>query len=341
MTALKNMPISFPGLFGEWEFNPDPIAIHVGHGIYWYGIILAIAMLAGLFLAMKQAKHYGLTEDNVLDMLLWAVPSCIIGSRIYYVIFYLDLYKNADGSLNWGQMLAIWDGGLAIYGTVIVGAIVALVYTRIKKLRFAAMTDLAVLGLMLGQIIGRWANFINREAFGGLTDLPWRMRLWVNSYEYIEVHPTFFYESMWNLAGLLLILFVVSKGRRFDGENTWFYFLWYGIGRFWIEGLRSDSLYLFDWTFMGEPIRVSQALSLVVAVVAAFMLFYNLKIKKRTADGLLVNQIAAARAAERAAEEEAALVQDPTLEEVILEAEAEESMDTTESTGGEKNGETD
>ena len=335
------MPISFPGLFGEWEFNPDPIAIHVGHGIYWYGIILAIAMLAGLFLAMKQAKHYGLTEDNVLDMLLWAVPSCIIGSRIYYVIFYLDLYKNADGSLNWGQMIAIWDGGLAIYGTVIVGAIVALVYTRIKKLRFAAMTDLAVLGLMLGQIIGRWANFINREAFGGLTDLPWRMRLWVNSYEYIEVHPTFFYESMWNLAGLLLILFVVSKGRRFDGENTWFYFLWYGIGRFWIEGLRSDSLYLFDWTFMGEPIRVSQALSLVVAVVAAFMLFYNLKIKKRTADGLLVNQIAAARAAERAAEEEAALAQDPTLEEVILEAEAEESMDTTESTGGEKNGETD
>ena len=341
MTALKNMPISFPGLFGEWEFNPDPIAIHVGHGIYWYGIILAIAMLAGLFLAMKQAKHYGLTEDNVLDMLLWAVPSCIIGSRIYYVIFYLDLYKNADGSLNWGQMIAMWEGGLAIYGTVIVGAIVALVYTRIKKLRFAAMTDLAVLGLMLGQIIGRWANFINREAFGGLTDLPWRMRLWVNSYEYIEVHPTFFYESMWNLAGLLLILFVVSKGRRFDGENTWFYFLWYGIGRFWIEGLRSDSLYLFDWTFMGEPIRVSQALSLVVAVVAAFMLFYNLKIKKRTADGLLVNQIAAARAAERAADEEAALVQDPTLEEVILEAEAEESMDTTESTGGEKNGETD
>ena len=341
MTALKNMPISFPGLFGEWEFNPDPIAIHVGHGIYWYGIILAIAMLAGLFLAMKQAKHYGLTEDNVLDMLLWAVPSCIIGSRIYYVIFYLDLYKNADGSLNWGQMIAIWDGGLAIYGTVIVGAIVALVYTRIKKLRFAAMTDLAVLGLMLGQIIGRWANFINREAFGGLTDLPWRMRLWVNSYEYIEVHPTFFYESMWNLAGLLLILFVVSKGRRFDGENTWFYFLWYGIGRFWIEGLRSDSLYLFDWTFMGEPIRVSQALSLVVAVVAAFMLFYNLKIKKRTADGLLVNQIAAARAAERAAEEEAALAQDPTLEEVILEAEAEESMDTAESTEREKNGETD
>lgn len=290
MTALKDMPISFPGLFGDWEFNPDPIAIHIGHGVYWYGIILALAMLAGLLLCMKQAKHYGLTEDNVLDMVLWAVPCCILGSRIYYVVFYLDLYRNADGSLDWGRIIAIWDGGLAIYGTVIAGVIVALLYTRHKKLKFAAMTDLAVMGLLLGQIIGRWANFINREAFGGLTDLPWRMRLWVSAYQYIEVHPTFLYESLWNLAGLLLILLVVSKGRRFDGENTWFYFLWYGLGRSWIEGLRTDSLYLFDWTVLGQPIRVSQALSVVMAVVAAWMLFYNIRIKKRSAEDLLVNQ---------------------------------------------------
>ena len=296
------MPISFPGLFGDWEFNPDPIAIHIGHGIYWYGIILACAMLAGLFLCMKQAKRFGLTEDNVLDLVLWAVPCCILGSRIYYVIFYLDLYRNADGSLDWGRIIAIWDGGLAIYGTVIAGALVVLIFTRVKKLRFAAMTDLAVMGLLLGQIIGRWANFINREAFGGLTDLPWRMRLWVSASQYIEVHPTFLYESLWNLVGLLLMLFVVTKGRRFDGENTWFYFLWYGLGRAWIEGLRTDSLYLFDWTFMGQPIRVSQALSLVMVVVAAFMLFYNIKIKKRTADGLLVNQLAAAEEARLAAE---------------------------------------
>ena len=302
MTALKDMPISFPGLFGDWEFNPDPIAIHIGHGIYWYGIILACAMLAGLFLCMKQAKRFGLTEDNVLDLVLWAVPCCILGSRIYYVVFYLDLYRNADGSLDWGRIIAIWDGGLAIYGTVIAGALVVLIFTRVKKLRFAAMTDLAVMGLLLGQIIGRWANFINREAFGGLTDLPWRMRLWVSASQYIEVHPTFLYESLWNLVGLLLMLFVVTKGRRFDGENTWFYFLWYGLGRAWIEGLRTDSLYLFDWTFMGQPIRVSQALSLVMVVVAAFMLFYNIKIKKRTADGLLVNQLAAAEEARLAAE---------------------------------------
>lgn len=284
------MPISFPGLFGDWEFNPDPIAIHIGHGVYWYGIILALAMLAGLLLCMKQAKHYGLTEDNVLDMVLWAVPCCILGARIYYVVFYLDLYRNADGSLDWGRIIAIWDGGLAIYGTVIAGVIVALLYTRHKKLKFAAMTDLAVMGLLLGQIIGRWANFINREAFGGLTDLPWRMRLWVSAYQYIEVHPTFLYESLWNLVGLLLILLVVSKGRRFDGENTWFYFLWYGLGRSWIEGLRTDSLYLFDWTILGQPIRVSQALSVVMAVVAAWMLFYNIRIKKRSAEDLLVNQ---------------------------------------------------
>ena len=302
MTALKDMPIRFPGLFGDWEFNPDPIAIHIGHGIYWYGIILACAMLAGLFLCMKQAKRFGLTEDNVLDLVLWAVPCCILGSRIYYVIFYLDLYRNADGSLDWGRIIAIWDGGLAIYGTVIAGALVVLIFTRVKKLRFAAMMDLAVMGLLLGQIIGRWANFINREAFGGLTDLPWRMRLWVSASQYIEVHPTFLYESLWNLVGLLLMLFVVTKGRRFDGENTWFYFLWYGLGRAWIEGLRTDSLYLFDWTFMGQPIRVSQALSLVMVVVAAFMLFYNIKIKKRTADGLLVNQLAAAEEARLAAE---------------------------------------
>ena len=296
------MPISFPGLFGDWEFNPDPIALHIGHGIYWYGIILACAMLAGLFLCMKQAKRFGLTEDNVLDLVLWAVPCCILGSRIYYVIFYLDLYRNADGSLNWGRIVAIWDGGLAIYGTVIAGVIVVLIFTKVKKLRFAAMTDLAAMGLLLGQIIGRWANFINREAFGGLTDLPWRMRLWVSTTQYIEVHPTFLYESLWNLVGLLLMLFVITRGRRFDGENTWFYFLWYGLGRSWIEGLRTDSLYLFDWTFMGQPIRVSQALSMVMVVVAAFMLFYNIKIKKRTADGLLVNQVAeAARLAAEAA----------------------------------------
>ena len=332
MTALKDMPISFPGLFGDWSFNPDPIAIHVGHGIYWYGIILAVAMLAGMLLCMKQAKRFGLTEDNVMDLVLWAVPLCILGSRIYYVVFNLELYRGADGALDWGRIIAIWDGGLAIYGTVIVGVLVAFFYTRYKKLRFAAMTDMAVMGLLLGQVIGRWANFINREAFGAETDLPWRMKLWTSSVMSIEVHPTFFYESLWNLIGLLMILFVVTKGRRFDGENTWFYFLWYGLGRTWIEGLRTDSLYLFDWTFMGQPIRVSQALSLVLTVVAALMLFYHIKIKKASPEGLLVNQLAAQAAAE--AEEAAEIATEEQPEAVEM---AEEPAVEEEETHGDEN----
>ena len=295
-------------------------------------------MLAGLYLCMKQSKHYGLTEDNVMDMVLWAVPCYIIGSRIYYVLFYLDLYRKADGSLDWGAMLRIWDGGLAIYGTVIVGVLVALIYTKRHKIPFFAMTDLAVMGLMLGQIIGRWANFINREAFGTETTLPWRMKLWVTSYTSIEVHPTFLYESLWNLIGLLLIVFIVSKGRRFDGENTWFYFLWYGLGRSWIEGLRTDSLYLFNWELFGQRIRVSQALSIVMAAVAAFMLVYNIAVKKRSPEGLWVNRVAAekARAAAAASEDvvlaETLLNEEPTAGEetdaVETEAETAEAVET-------------
>ena len=161
------------------------------------------------------------------------------------------------------------------------------------------------------------------------------MRLWVSASQYIEVHPTFLYESLWNLVGLLLMLFVVTKGRRFDGENTWFYFLWYGLGRAWIEGLRTDSLYLFDWTFMGQPIRVSQALSLVMVVVAAFMLFYNIKIKKRTADGLLVNQLAAAEEARLAAEAAEGAETAESVEEILTNT----TVETPEKE--EKNGGTD
>ena len=322
MNAMKDMPVSFPGLFGDWELNIDPVAIHIGHGIYWYGIILAIAMLAGLYLCMKQAKHYGLTEDNVMDMVLWAVPCCIIGARLYYVLFNLELYRRTDGSLDWAAMVRIWDGGLAIYGTVIVGVIVALIYTKRHKIPFFAMGDLAVMGLLLGQIIGRWANFINREAFGTETTLPWRMKLWLTSFYSVEVHPTFLYESLWNLVGLLLILFIVSKGRRFDGENTWFYFLWYGLGRSWIEGLRTDSLYLFNWELFGQRIRVSQALSMVMVAVAAMMLFYNIKIKKRSPESLWVNQVEAEKARAAAAEAEDAVLAETLLNEEPTQGEA-------------------
>ena len=325
MTALSNMPISFPGLFGDWECNIDPIAIHIGHGIYWYGIILALGMLAGLLLCMKQARRFGLTEDNVLDMVLWAVPACIIGARLYYVLFYLDLYRTADGSLDWGAMLAIWDGGLAIYGAVIMGFVVACLYARKKKLKLWALTDLCVMGLLIGQSIGRWGNFVNREAFGAQTTLPWRMRLWTSSYQYIEVHPTFFYESLWNLIGLLLLLFVITKGRRFDGENTCFYFLWYGLGRTWVEGLRTDSLYLFDWTFMGAPIRVSQALSIVLVLVSACVLVVNICLRRHDPADLLVNRVAAREAAE--AEGETTSAEEMNVEPAECRTEEQEERD--------------
>lgn len=294
MYARNDMPISFPGLFGDWEVNPSPVALDIGNGIYWYGIIICAGLLLALLFCARQAKRYGLTEDNVYDMIVWQIPICIIGARLYYVIFYLDLYRNTDDSLNWGKMAAIWDGGLAIYGAVITAYIVLHIFCKKKNLSFGAFADLGVMGLLIGQAVGRWGNFMNREAFGGETTAPWRMRLWTSASEYIEVHPTFLYESLWNLIGLLLMLFVISKGRRFDGENTWFYFLWYGLGRAWVEGLRTDSLYLFDWTLMGQPIRVSQALSLVMAAVAAVMLFYHIYVKKCSAEGLLVNQLAKA-----------------------------------------------
>ena len=226
------------------------------------------------------------------------------------------------------QIFNLRAGGLAIYGAVIAGVLVALAYTKHHKLPFFAMGDVAVMGLLLGQIIGRWANFINREAFGGETTLPWRMKLWVSQYTSIEVHPTFFYESFWNLIGLLLILFIVSKGRRFDGENTWFYFLWYGLGRSWIEGLRTDSLYLFNWELFGQRIRVSQALSIVMVAVAAFMLFYNIRIKKRSPESLWVHQVAAEKARLAAAEAEDAVLAETLMNEVPTEGEAADPLET-------------
>lgn len=299
---MADSPIRFPGLFGDWAFTGSSVAFHIGgKAIYWYGIIIALGVLLALWFCMKQKEKYGITEDNLMDGVLWGIPLAIVGARLYYVLFYLDRFKKADGSFDWAESVAIWDGGLAIYGGVIAAVLVCFVLSKKRGFKLGALTDLIVMGLLIGQAIGRWGNFMNREAFGAETTLPWRMQLTTTAGTLVEVHPTFLYESLWNVVGLLLIVFIVAKGRRFDGENTWFYFLWYGLGRFWIEGLRTDSLYLFNWTFLGQPIRVSQALSLLLAVTAAVMLFYNIKIKKHSRDELLVNQVAA-EAAEGTAE---------------------------------------
>ena len=270
-------PIAFPGLFGDWQFTASAKALDVGNGIYWYGIFIALGLLLGLLFCSRQAPKFGLTEDNVMDSVLWGMPIGILGARLYYIIFYLDLYKNDDGSLNFGKMVRIWDGGLAIYGGVIAGFLTVYVLSRVKKFSYLAVMDDLVMGVLIGQILGRWGNFMNREAFGAVTTVPWRMRLWAVTGEFYDVHPTFLYESLWNLVGFLLIWRVLSKHRKFDGQNFLCYFLWYGLGRVWIEGLREDSLYLFGLTLFGAPVRVSQALSAVLVVVSAALLIYNLR----------------------------------------------------------------
>ena len=272
MHALQDMPISFPGLFGDWSINPDPKLLDIGNGVYWYGVMICLGVILAILFCARQAPKYGLTEDNIYEFVIWVLPFSLIGARVYYVIFYLDLYLDADGAFDWGKAVAIWDGGLAIYGAIIAAVIVLIIFAKLKKLSVGALMDVGVMGLFIGQAVGRWGNFFNREAFGTETTLPWRMQLWITQSTSIEVHPTFLYESLWNLLGLLLVWLVVAKLRSFDGENTCFYFAWYAFGRFWIEGLRTDSLYLFDWTIAGEPIRVSQALSVVLFIAAVAVL---------------------------------------------------------------------
>ena len=293
MRIMTDSPIRFPGLFGDWAFTGSSVAFHIGgKAIYWYGIIIALGVLAALWFCMRQKEKYGISEDNLIDSVLWGVPLAIVGARLYYVIFYLDLFRTADGGIDWGKTVAVWDGGLAIYGGVIAAILVCLVLSKKRGFKLGALTDLIVMGLLIGQAAGRWGNFMNREAFGSETTLPWRMQLTTTGGALVEVHPTFLYESLWNVVGLLLLVCIVSRARRFDGENTWFYFLWYGIGRFWIEGLRTDSLYLFNWTIGGQPIRVSQALSLVMVLVSAFMLLYNIRLHPHSREELYVNRIA-------------------------------------------------
>lgn len=301
--VLYDSPIRFPGLFGEWTFTASSKALNIGGGVYWYGILIALGVVLATLFCMHHRKKYGLTEDDLLNLVLMGVPAGIIGARIYYVIFYLELFRNADGSFSWGDAIAVWDGGLAIYGGVIAALIVIFFYGRVRKIPFFAMTDVVVMGLLIGQAVGRWGNFMNREAFGSETDIFCRMELTLRSGETIAVHPTFFYESLWNVIGLLIILFFVQKYREFDGEVTWFYFLWYGFGRFWIEGLRTDSLYLFGWEIFGQPIRVSQAVSVVMVIVAAAMLLYHLKLRPHKREEMYIH-VLAAREAEEAAEEE-------------------------------------
>lgn len=251
--------ISFP-LLGL-ELNP-PSAFSLGPlTIHFYGVIIALGFLLAVWYCGKRAADFGLKEDNVYDMVLFGLPAGIIGARLYYIVFYPELFAGA----SFLDYIAIWNGGLAIYGGILGAALTIVLFSRVKKLSLPAFLDLASLGFLIGQSIGRWGNFMNREAHGGPTDLPWRMGLTYRGAT-TYVHPTFLYESLWNALGFLL-LHLFSKKRKYDGQVALLYVAWYGLGRFFIEGLRTDSLYFFQ-----TGLRVSQLLAGLSCVTAIILL---------------------------------------------------------------------
>lgn len=261
-TIQRDSVISFP-MLGDIHLNPPSYFTLFGIHIYFYGVIIALGFLLAMLYCSRSAPRFGIKSDDFFDMMLWLIPLSIVGARLYYVLFRLDYYVQ-----NPGEIIAIRDGGLAIYGGVIAGILVAWLVCKHKKIPLRAMLDLAVFGLLIGQILGRWGNFMNREAFGAETDIFCRMGLTAPDGTTIYVHPTFLYESLWNLIGFLFLVVWVKKDRRkYDGQCALIYFFWYGLGRTWIEGLRTDSLYIAS-----SNIRVSQALSAVLAVLSLIIL---------------------------------------------------------------------
>ncbi|MDE6608541.1 MAG: prolipoprotein diacylglyceryl transferase [Lachnospiraceae bacterium] len=286
-------------VMGQWDIAFPNIGIYLrnvpksidvfGFTVAFYGIIIGFGVLAGILMAVREAKVTGQDPDTYWDFAIYAVIFSVIGARIYYVIFAWEHYK--DNPLS---VFNFRNGGLAIYGGVIAAFLTLFIYSKIKKQNFFQMGDTGVLGLILGQIIGRWGNFMNRECFGQYTDTLFAMRLpvvavrsneitvemadhVVDGINYIQVHPTFLYESVWNL--FILILMLLYKGKKkFHGEICLFYLGGYGIGRFFIEGLRTDQL-----LFPGTGIAVSQVLGLLLF---AFSVVTDLTVRWRLKKGV-------------------------------------------------------
>ena len=275
---MREAVITFPAL--GLELNPPAGFDLFGRTIYLYGVMAALGFILGMLYCTKRSHKFGLVEDNLYDVILWALPMAIVGARAYYVIFNFDLYRGRP----FVDMLAIWEGGLAIYGGIIAAVITVITVCRVKKLPAGAVLDCGVFGLIIGQICGRWGNFFNREAFGAETALWTRMGL-TTAKGTIYVHPTFLYESLWNLAGLVMLHLYVSRNKRkYDGEVFTLYVIWYGIGRCMIEGLRADSLYIGS-----TGIRVSQLLAGVSAAVALAVLV----LMRKQTHTLYVNRVTA------------------------------------------------
>lgn len=243
----------------------DPVAFELfGLSVRWYGIFIASGVLIGAIIALKEAKRLGINEEIILDLLIWEVPLCLVGARLYYVIFSWDMYRD-----NPIEAFDIRNGGLAIHGVIITAIIVAIIFTRIKKVSFWTVTDACAPSLILAQGIGRWGNYLNQEAHGGPTDLPWGIIV-----DGVKVHPTFLYESIWNFGVFLLLLWYGRNKQKIKGEIFLLYIALYSFIRFFIEGLRTDSLML-------GPIRVAQLVSLIGVVVASFIFYKRRKVEQK------------------------------------------------------------
>jgi len=233
----------------------NPAAFEIfGISIRWYGILIGTGMLIGAYLAMREARRVGLNDETLLDALIIALPAAIVGARLYYVIFNLGAYDSFLEAINFR------NGGLAIHGGVIAGVGSFWIFSKIKNLNFFKWLDVAAPSIILGQAIGRWGNFINQEAHGGQTDLPWGIMV-----DGVKVHPTFLYESIGNFI-IFLVLMGLRKKKKFDGQLIALYMIFYSIIRFFIEGLRTDSLYFYDF-------RVAQLIS-VALIIAGGLLYY-------------------------------------------------------------------
>ncbi len=268
--------ISFPHL--GIKMNIDNVAFSIGgKEIYWYGIIIAVGFAIAVLAASRLAKKNGMNSDTIVDLVLYAAPLAIVGARLYYVIFEWDYYRN-----HLGDIFKIWNGGLAIYGGIITAIAVAVVYSRVKKQNLGLLCDVGSVGLLIGQTVGRWGNFVNQEAFGGNTALPWGMtgnvikeelsRLalsGVNVNPDLPVHPTFLYESLWNIVFLAIFLIFFSK-RRFDGQIFASYLISYGTGRFFIEAMRTDSLMLGDIRISQLVACICVASGLIITVIGLY-----------------------------------------------------------------------
>ncbi len=263
---LRITKLSFPG-FGIGEFKLDSVAFSIGSiEIAWYAIIITVGMICAVAYTIYRAKQVGIVIDTIIDYALIVIPSGIVGARLYYVLTTLDSYNSFWDVIN------IRNGGLAIYGGILAGALAVFIVSKVKNIPFLTLADCCTPGIILAQGIGRWGNFMNGEAFGSETNIFCRMGIsnTLTGYEFIFVHPTFLYESLWNILGFVLVNLFYKK-RQYDGQVFLLVFGWYGLGRMFIEGLRQDSLYA---SIFGIEFRISQVLAGLIFILCTSALVY-------------------------------------------------------------------